>query len=100
MNEVIKHLQSAIDAHSKGLTLFNNSDYSAVPPDKEEEIMQCCSECGRNFKTLREELDPTYRGVYQTFYDGGMETDCRIGKNRWCFGLIEFAKARLKDLKG
>lgn len=99
MKAIIEHLEAAIAAHEKGLSLFHSNNYDEIPADKETEIMDCCSQCASHFKELREHLDPVYKNVYRVFYDGGTETNCRIGKNRWCFGLIEFARARLKDLK-
>jgi hypothetical protein len=99
MEEIIKNLEAAIKAHEEGLGLFPKKDYSAIPPDKEKEIMECCSRCAGHFRELRERLDLTYSAVYHFYRDGGIESDCRIGKNKWCFGLIEFAKARLKDLR-
>ena len=97
-SEIVEHLKAAINAWEKGVSLFPNGNYGIIPKDKEKEINECCKKCSENFKILREELDLTYRNVYETFRQGGIETDCRIAKNRWCFGLIDFAKARLKDL--
>ena len=98
VEQIRTHLEAAVSAHEKGLKLFGSGDYSRIPPAKEKEIMDCCAECASHFKVLREELDRDWANVYQTFADGGTETDCRIGKNRWCFGLIEFARARLRSL--
>lgn len=95
----IEHLEAAIAAHERGLSLFEGGDYATIPPAREKEILACCAECGRHFQVLREELDLAYQAVYRTFQAGGNETDCRIGKNRWCFGLIEFARARFRDLR-
>lgn len=100
MKEVIYHLEEAIKAHEKGLSLFPSRGYSVIPSEHEKEIMDCCSKCASHFKELRESLDTNYKNVYHFYRDGGIESDCRIGKNKWCFGLIEFAKARLADLKG
>lgn len=79
--------------------MFPNNDYSSVPKKYEKEILGCCDECANNFRILREELDADYSDVYRVFQEGGTSTDCRIGKNMWCFGLIRFAKARLSSLK-
>jgi hypothetical protein len=97
---IIRHLEGAIAAHERGIALFGGTDFQAIPAEREKEISSCCEECAGHFKVLREELDLAYRTVYEAFRDGGDETDCRIGKNRWCFGLVEFARCRLRDLKG
>jgi len=96
---IIIHLRAAIEAHGRGLSMFPSDNYDVIPPDKEKEILAACEECSRHFKLLREELDTDYKSVYETFRAGGSETDCYIGKNRWCFGLIEFAKTRLAELE-
>lgn len=43
MKEIIYHLEEAIKAHEKDLSLFPSKDYSTVPPEREKEIMDCCS---------------------------------------------------------
>ena len=98
-DEIIEHLKKAIAAHERGIALFGGNDFSVIPTNQEKQIMEYCAECSRNFEALRERLDSVYKAVYQTFRKGGNETDCRIGKNHWCFGLIEFARARLNDLQ-
>jgi len=98
-NKIIQCLETAINAQQKGLALFPNKNYDSIPKNHEKEIMKYCNECATNFKALREELDTEYSDVYRFFYEGGMQTDCRIGKNIWCFGLIRFARARLNSLK-
>jgi len=91
------HLQKAIEYFEKGVSLFENSDYSRFPEGKKEEILQYCKECSNNMNAAQL-LDTNYSEVYQQFSNGGNETDCRIAKNRWCFAKIDFARARLEDL--
>ena len=86
--DIIENLKKAISSHEKGLALFENKNYEQIPKEKEKEILAYCENCSRFFKLLREDLDILYTPVYETFRQGGIETNCRI----------EFAKSRLKDL--
>jgi hypothetical protein len=95
--KIIKHLKQAVSAFEKGISLFENNNYSEIPGSKKEEILACCKECSKNMNAAQE-LDSIYSKVYQHFSDGGNESNCRIAKNRWCFAKIEFAKSRIKDL--
>jgi predicted ribosome quality control (RQC) complex YloA/Tae2 family protein len=97
--KLIEHLKAAIEAFEKGISLFENKDFSNFPQGKEDEIMAYCKKCSENMNAARE-LDTFYTEVYQQFSDGGNESDCRIAKNHWCFAKQEFVRARLKDLTG
>jgi len=94
---IISHLDCAVSACDEGLALFEKGDYSKFPKGKERKIMAYCKRCGAYMKSAQD-LDTTYSTVYQQFSEGGDETNCRIGKNRWCFAKQEFARARIADL--
>jgi len=95
--QIIEHLKKANASFEKGCSMFDKRDYSIIPKDKEEKIMACCKECSSNMNAAQA-LDAIYSGIYQHMGDGGIESDCRIAKNRWCFMKQDFAKARIKDL--
>jgi len=95
---IISHLECAVSACDAGLSLFKDGNYSKFPDGKEREIMAYCKMCSAYMKSAQD-LDTTYYTVYREFSEGGDETNCRIGKNRWCFAKQEFAKARITDLR-
>ncbi|UCG95528.1 MAG: hypothetical protein JSV92_00555 [archaeon] len=97
-NEILHYLNGAIKSFEEGLNLFPEENYKkTLPEDKEKQVKEYCKKCSKNMGKAQE-LDTDFSQVYQYFYDGGEATNCRLGKNIWCYAKIEFVRTRIDDL--